>query len=180
MINIRSKTEKELLIYYFCNTNAKHHLHELARILHLDSANLDKKLKQLVKIGLFTAETRGNQKIYSINHKFPLFKEYKSIINKTYGIDNLLTKTLNKISGIQKAYIFGSYTTQKFDQFSDIDLLIIGDNNSLKLSKALHIIEKKINREINAIEISTKEYQKTKKTNPLLKNIFKQKTIQII
>lgn len=180
MFQIRSKIEKNLLPYFFLNPTAKHHLHEIARILQLDSANLNKKLKQLEKTGLFKSEKRGNQKIYSLNQKFPLLKEYESIINKTYGVSDQLTKALNKIPGIEEAFIFGSYATKRFDSFSDIDLLVIGHHDSLKLSKALHKIEKGVHREVNMVEMNPAEYQKVRNTDPFLVNIFKQRVIQLI
>ena len=172
MFTIRSKTEQALLSYFFLNTSAKHHLNELARILKVDPANLDKKLKKMEKAGLFKSKQLGNLKIYSLNHKFPLFTEYKSIINKTYGVEEMLKKELSKVSGIQKAYIFGSYANGKFDQFSDIDLLVIGNHDGLELSKVLVKIEGKINREINYVEIYPNELQKRLKNDQFLKNIF--------
>lgn len=180
MLTIRSNIEKELLTYYFLNAGAAHHINELARILNLDPANLDKKLKQLEAFGLFTSERRGNQAIYSLNRKFPLFKEYSSIINKTYGLENLLKKHLKNVKGIENAYIFGSYANTVFDNFSDIDLLVVGKQNAMDLSNALHKTEKMINREINPIEFGPAEYSKQIKKNPLLIDIFKKKTIKII
>ena len=172
MFKIRSKTEQKLLTYYFLNTNARHHLHELARILNVDPANLSKKLKKMEKAKLFKSENLGNLKIYSLNHKFPLFSEYKSIINKTFGVEDMLKKALSNIPGIQKAYIFGSYANGKFDEYSDIDLLVIGNHNGLELSKALVKIEGKINREINHVEIYPSELKKRLRNNQFFKNIF--------
>jgi len=180
MLTIKSNIEKKLLIYYFANTQTEHHLSELARILTVDPANLDKKIKQLEHDGLFKVHARGNQKIYSLNHHFPLYREYKNIISKTYGIEDMLKQVLKKMAGVQNAYIFGSYATGNFDNFSDIDLLVIGEHDALKLSTAIHKIEKMVDREINIVEFRANDFKKQIKTNPLLINIFKKSTIKLI
>lgn len=179
MFEIRSKLEKELMAYFFLNPGEKHHLHELARILSADPANLNVKLKKLKAGGLFKCEERGNQKIYSLNEKFPLLSEYKSIISKTYGAEDILKKALEKVSGIIRACIFGSYAKGNFDRFSDIDLLVIGDHDSLELTSAVSSAERKMGREINFVEYSPDEYNRLRKTDPFLKTAEKN-IIQII
>ena len=179
MLEIKSKIERELLTYFFLNQKASHHLNELARVLEVDPANLDKKLKELIKSGLFKFKNQGNQKIYSLNPSFPLFKEYQNIIKKMYGIDEILKEKLKELKGIKKAYLFGSYANENFDEFSDIDLLIIGDQDSLDLSEILSELEKKIKREINVVEYSEDDYSERLNT-PFIKNIFSKKTIQLI
>jgi len=177
MLKISSKIERDLLTYFFLHVTEEHHLHAIARLIDADPANLDKKLKALTKQGLFKVKQRGNQSLYSLNQTFFLFNEYKGIVNKTYGIEHLIRQALQGIPGIKKAFIFGSYAKGTFDQFSDIDLLVVGDHDSLTLSAAMSKIERGMGREISIVEIDTKEFAKPKK--PFINQILSEKMIEL-
>ncbi|MBU0705630.1 nucleotidyltransferase domain-containing protein [Patescibacteria group bacterium] len=177
MIKINSKIERDLLTYFFLHVTSEHHLHEIARIIGADPGNLDKKLKALTKQGLFQVKKRGNQSLYSLNPSFFLFNEYKGIVNKTYGIEHQIKQALQKVPGIKKAFIFGSYASGKFDEYSDIDLLVVGEQDGLELSKAISDVERKAGREINIVEIDSKEFAKPKK--PFINQILTEKMIEL-
>lgn len=177
MLKISSKIERDLLTYFFLNVTSEHHLHEIARIIDADPGNLNKKLKSLTKQGLFRVKKRGNQTIYSLNQSFFLFNEYKGIVNKTYGIEHQIKEALQKVRGIKKAFIFGSYVKGGFDEYSDIDLLVVGEQDGLTLSKAITNVESKMGREIGIVEIDIKEFTKPKK--PFINQILAEKMIEL-
>lgn len=95
MISMRSKITKQLLNYFFLNPEESLFVNEISRKLCLDKRNLVKKLKELQEEGILKSETRGNQKIYSINKEYPLYNEYKQIIFKTIGIEKELSNIVN-------------------------------------------------------------------------------------
>ncbi len=72
---------------------------------------------------------------YSINKKYPLLKEVKKAFELKYGLGDLIANSLKKIKEIKEAYIFGSYAKRNFGAESDIDLLIIGDHDTMKATK---------------------------------------------
>ncbi|MCD6528493.1 nucleotidyltransferase domain-containing protein, partial [bacterium] len=59
---------------------------------------------------------------------------------------------MKKIKGVESVYIFGSYAKDKLSLESDIDLLIVGNFDTLKLQKVLLEIQKFTGREINSVE----------------------------
>ncbi|OGS33633.1 MAG: hypothetical protein A2474_05585 [Elusimicrobia bacterium RIFOXYC2_FULL_34_12] len=97
------------------------------------------------------------------------------------GIENLLIKTLNQINDIKEVYIYGSYANNKLKADSDIDLLLIGKYDILKVQKKLREIQQIIGREINTVDMSPEEFIKKKKNkDQLIKTIFENKTIRLI
>ena len=82
----RSRLRQKLLSYFFTNPNANLYLREIASVLKEDPGNLSKEFAKLEKEGIFISTLRGNQKYFSLNKKYPLYKELKSIIFKTIGI----------------------------------------------------------------------------------------------
>lgn len=180
-MSFHSKITQKLLSYFFVNTAAKKYLNELARILKVDAKNLDTKIKELERLGLFMSEFEGKQKYYFLNKDYPLLKEYISIFNKTFGVVHFLTTVFGKINNIKEAYIFGSYAKNEMDVNSDIDLLIIGSHKSLDAQKAILPLQSQVGREINIIDMTQNEFENRKAENdPLINDIFSKPIIKIL
>ena len=174
----KSSLRKKLLAYYFSNPEAEHYLREIALILEVDPGNLSKELSRLEKEGIFISQERGRIKLYKLDKEYPLFHELKNIIFKTIGIEGLLKKEIQDISGIQIAFIYGSFAQNKARVDSDIDIFIIGEPNEQKLNQNIFSLEKQLGREINYIFWSKDEViKKTKERNSFLSEIFKDKKI---
>lgn len=181
MLIIHSDLERRLLVHFFMNEGTEEYLHELARKLKVDPGNLDKKIKKLEKEGLFISASRGKQRYYTLNKKFPLLQEYRAIIQKTYGVEARIAKELKHLKGLSQAILFGSYAKGEWKLMSDIDLLLIGDFNPISASKILTKLEKEFGREINAVEMGSKEFETKKQhKNELLENIFKHSFIKLL
>jgi len=180
MISLRSKITQAVLGYFFVHEGAAAYINELARKLSLDSGNLTRKLKELEATGILTSEMRGKETYYTLHKKYPLLKEYKKIVLKTVGFEALLRQSLQKISGIKHAYIYGSYAQNQMNTSSDIDLLIIGDHNTLEAQKIIAGLQLSLDREINVTQISTQESLARKKTDPFYQTIFKKPKIKVI
>lgn len=181
MLSITSKLTKTLLGFYFLHEDEILYVNELVRRLDLDKRNLMKKLKELEKEGIFSSQMKGNQKYFSLNKKYALYKEYKTIILKTIGLEHKLKDTLADIKGIKKVYIFGSYAEDKMDASSDIDIIVIGDQDTLLIQKRISQLQKIMDREINVINMTENEFMlKQKIKDPFILNILKKKKIEII
>ena len=67
------------------------------------------------------------------------------------------------ISGISKAFIFGSFADGTQDSLSDVDIIITGDINEDALIEKISSLENKFQREINYHIYSEKEFLKKRK-----------------
>lgn len=180
MLEYRSQITKKVLGYYFLNPERSHYINELANLLSVDPGNLFRKLKELEQEGILVSETRGNQKYFLLNKKYPLLHELKKIYNAKYGIVELLKKRIKNLKNMKSAWVFGSYAKNTFQQESDIDLLLVGSHSSLEAKRLILPLEKDIGREINIVDMTEKEFQsRKKKKDEFIKNIFSQKTIEI-
>lgn len=181
MLSLRSKVTQKVLTFVFIHNDEEFYARELARRLSLPHSNLINKLHELEKLGLLTSQHRGQEKYYKLNKKFPLLKEYKAIVQKTFGFEEKLKEALKRTKGIEKAILFGSYVTRKMDQYSDIDLIVIGKHNTINLQKNISILQKEFDREINAISMSSIEFeQKKRRKDTFLKRVFDSPIIEVI
>ena len=169
----KSKIRQDLLTLFFTNQSQKYYLRELQRILGYSAGSIRRELLKYQKDNLFNTQKVGNLLYYSLNTKHPLFKELKSIISKTVGIEGGLRKALLSIEGIKIAFIYGSFASKREKATSDIDIMIIGNLNTSVLNEKVAELERRLKREINISIYSPEEYERKK----LLKSGF---TIDVI
>ena len=159
-----SPNQQVLLTLFISNPFQEYHLHEIGRILGKKPGVFQKALNALEKENILKSQMRGNQRIVSLNKQYPLLKEITKIIQKTVGVEALLKEVVGKESGIQTAFIFGSYAKDKMRSESDIDLIFVGEKEAQDvILEAIEKIEKQIQREINPKLYSPREYAKKKK-----------------
>ena len=177
----RSKLRKQLLRHYFINPGGRYYLRELERILKFPVGNIRRELKKLEKFGLFISEKKGNLLFYSLNVKCPVYNEIKTMVIKTTALGDIFRNKFKKVSGIEFAFIYGSFAKGQETQSSDIDIMLIGDVLQRELLSRLHEIEDKIGRTINYLSYSRKEViDRIKKKNYFMLNVFKDKKIMLV
>jgi predicted nucleotidyltransferase len=181
MLSLRSKITQKILNLFFLNEKERFYVNELAKLIKEDPSNVYKKLIEFKKEGILSDEFQGKERYFFLNRKYPFLREYKKIILKGLGFERILKEKLKKLKGVDSVYIFGSYAEDKLSLESDIDLLIIGDFDILKLQKAILETQRLTGREINSIELTKKEFEKRiKGKDSFLKDIFSEKYIKIL
>ena len=171
----KSRIRQDLFTLFFTNPSKKYYLRELHRMLGYSVGSIRRELLKFQKDDLFNTQRVGNLLYYSLNTKHPLFKELKSIVSKTVGVEGSLKKTLSSIKKIKVAFIYGSFATKHQKAASDIDLMVIGNPDTTYLNEKIAELEKRLKREINPTIYSLKEYKTKKKAKTgfvmeLLKN----------
>jgi predicted nucleotidyltransferase/predicted transcriptional regulator with HTH domain len=179
----KSRLRNKILLHFFTNPDDEKYLREIAIILGEDPGNLSKEMSKLGKEGIFLSADRGKQKYFSLNKKYPLFEELKSIIFKTIGIQGSLYKIVNEVVGIIFAFIYGSFAKSEESALSDIDLCLIIDigyfNENIFLEK-INDLENRISREINYIYYSEKEwYRMVKEKDSFILSILDNQKIML-
>ena len=181
MLDLRSKARQRLLVYYFTNPKARHHLRDLAERLGIDPSNLSKELARLEREGLFRSEVSGRQKYFQLNREYSLFDEVRRIVAKTIGAGPLLAQSLKKIEGIEEAYLYGSFARNQQDAGSDIDVLVIGRPKGNVLAEAMQRLERQLGREINYTVLSRKELEARRvRKDAFLENVWQNKRVSLV
>ena len=162
-ILMNAKLRRKLLTYSFTHSDENYYVRELSSLIDEDPGNLSRELKKLEDEGLFTSVTKGKVKFYSLNKKYPVFKELKKIIFKTEGVEGSLNQIVRRYEGISLAFIYGSYAKNKEKTASDIDLLVVGEFPQSKFTRDIRDLESKLNREINYTFYDRGEFEKEKK-----------------
>jgi len=162
-----------MLARFFTDESRRFYINEMARLVGTTQGTCRRELNRLVDMGMLMTLREGNLQYYYVNKQYPLYKEYRTIVQKTIGIEALLRKALNGIEGLIYAFILGSYAKKEFKPKSDIDIVVIGIVSEGRLIKVIREIEKALDREINYHIYTVREFKKKLKTESFMKNIIK-------
>ena len=174
----KSKIRQDLLALFFSNKSKSYYLRELQRMLGYSAGSIRRELLRFKKENLFTTQKVGNLLYYHLNTTHPLFKELKSIVFKTVGVQGSIRKALEKVGKVKLSFIYGSYARAKETYLSDIDLIVIGNPNEDTLLKELDSLEDKFKREINYKLYTFKKFKKEiEEKEPFILEIMRGKKI---
>ena len=100
---------------------------------------------------MVTTRRVGRQKHYQANARSPLFKELRSVVQKTVGLLDPLREALHPLaSQITAAFVYGSVAAQRDTALSDIDLLIISNDLTYgDVFRALESSHRALGRRVN-------------------------------
>ena len=177
----KSRIRQDILTLFFTNPSKRFYLRELERVLGYSAGSIRREILKFQKDNLFKTEKLGNLIYYSLNTKHPLFKELKSIVSKTAGVEGALKKTLLPIKEIKIAFIYGSFAAKREKETSDIDLMVIGNPDTSLLNEKLAALEKRLGREINVTLYSWKEFEhKKREKSGFVKELLKSPKIMLV
>ena len=158
---ITSKTRIKLLLKFFLNSNASSYLRNLEGEFHESTNGIRLELNKFEKAGLLTSRMSGNKKLYSANTTHPLFNDIHNILLKYIGFDQIISKVITKLGGVNKVYLVGSFAKGVNSQV--IDLLLVGDNINREYLARLTIKgENLIKRKIRYLVYNTHEFNEIK------------------
>ena len=155
---ISSKTRIKLLVRLFLNPRARSYLRELAKEFKVSTNAVREELNQLTRTQLLKSEKSGRQVIYRANTDHVLYPELRSMISKVLGIDQVVDGIVNRLGKLKLAYLIDDYAEGKDSGI--IDLILVGDIDSLQLNSLKEKTENHIHRKIRILVLSTLEYAK--------------------
>lgn len=141
---------RRVLSLLLLNPDRAYHVREIARLTATQAGTLHKELTRLAAVGILEKHAQGNQLSYKANKHSIIFSELASIMRKTSGLADVLIDALMPLrDDIVFAWIYGSMASGKAHEYSDIDLLVVGEVEYQPLIKALYPCQERLAREIN-------------------------------
>lgn len=153
-----SRTRTTVLALFFSDPEKEYYLRQLEKLVGYSAANIRREMVRLETEGLFLSRNIGKLKLYKLNKEYPIYHELKGIIRKTVGVEGGLRAPLNKVKGIDFAFIYGSFAEGKERSLSDIDIIVIGSIRPMDIKSLFFEYQSKIGREINSIIYTTEEF----------------------
>ena len=159
----------KILGWLLMNPNARTSINKLARELAASPATVMRYSNLFSDVGLVTIEKAGTAHLLALNNENPIVIELKKcailLILNEYSICDIAREAVS-------IALYGSAMTGTFTGASDLDILIIGEDDQVDRDKVLEIQEK-IGREIQLTVIPWHKFEKMKKENdPFIMNVI--------
>lgn len=156
-----SKTRAKLLNLFFENPDKSFYVREMTRVIDEQINSVRRELLNLESIGIIKNETFDNKVYYSANAKHPYTRPLSEIFSKK--IDSARDKDIKATTWEDycrpvKNYLKGLVVTNRLPGQDGIDLLIIGNDRTKKLTRWAEVIEKKLGKPINYVIMSVDDF----------------------
>ncbi len=163
---VTSKTRIKLLIKFFLNSRTSSYLRDLEAEFGDSSNGIRLELNRFEEAGMLVSRVEGNKKFYRANTGHPLFRDIHNILLKITGIDQVIDKVLNRLGGLEEAWLVGDFAAGRDSKV--IDLVLVGvDINVENLHDYIEKAESLINRRIRYLILSPAERQIIDEQYPL-------------
>lgn len=161
-----SKTRAKLLALFFENTEKSYYVREITRVIEEQINSVRRELTNLSALGLVKIENYENKVYYSANMKHPFARPMTEIFARSnamnYAVDGQTIEVrrttwedyVRPVANLVSALI----VTNRLPGQDGLDLLIVGDDRTHKLTHWAEIIEKRQGKPLNYAIISREDY----------------------
>jgi len=153
-MNLFSNKPSLILSYFLDNPKIELSQKDIILNIGISKVTAIKSLNFLVNDNLLSMKKIGPTNLYSLNINDPYIKQLKILEN---------IQKLRKLSTLPikaEIYLYGSSARGEDDNFSDIDLLVIGSIKREEIFSFIEKISKKINKTINYNIFSNLQWSK--------------------
>ncbi len=145
---LRSGQQAQILAVLFTADEREWQMHELAEAAGVTPMTTGREVALLEGAGIVTVRSVGVSKLVSVNPASPYFSPLRELVLIGFGPQPLLADALRDISGVEKAFIFGSWAERRHGLAgrspNDIDLMVIGSPERGLVHSAVSLVEQQI------------------------------------
>lgn len=156
-----SKTRAKLLQLFFENPEKSFYVREMTRVIEEQINSVRRELNNLESIGIIKSETYDNKIYYSANSKHPYTRPLAEIFSKKVNAahsQEIKSSSWEDYIRPVKHYLKGLVVTNRLPGQDGIDLLVIGNDRTKKLTRWAEVVEKKLGKPINYAIMSVDDF----------------------
>lgn len=170
---------QRVLALLLLHADQSFYVREIARLTGVPPGSLHRELGQLAEAGLLERTTAGNQVRYQANRSCPIFDELAGMLRKTTGLADVLREALAPLGrAVRAAFVFGSVAQGKERATSDVDVMIVGSANFVRVVGALASAGEQLRREINPVVMRPGEFRAALKArDPFVSRVMREPKI---
>lgn len=179
-----SKTRAKLLKLFFSNPEKSFYVREMTRVIDEQINSVRRELLNLENIGIIKNETFDNKIYYSANSKHPFTRPLIEMFSKKISSSEskeIRDTTWEDYSRPIKNYLKGLVVTNRLPGQDGVDLLVIGNDRTKKLTRWAEVIEKKLGKPVNYVIMSVDDFTYRKNVHDrFIREIFEMEITEII
>ncbi|HEX6042209.1 nucleotidyltransferase domain-containing protein [Longimicrobium sp.] len=141
-----------LVVFFAVHPGQRFHLRELMRRTGLPSASMQAELRRLTGLGALGREEEGGRAIFRADEAHPAWHAWTLLLRSCVHPPHVVREALVDANGIDCAFVFGSMARGDARHASDVDVLLIGDDDAqLRAGRVLSEVSFLIDREIDVL-----------------------------
>jgi predicted nucleotidyltransferase len=149
-----------ILGHFLSHPNTSYYIKEVARMLGVSSGSVSTAVRFLSEGGLLIREEQDRVHPYRLNLDHPL----ATPLRKAYGLLVVLSsrpveRLLDADSNVVSIALYGSYADGSYDEWSDIDLLVVTSTKRDELLEAVADLERDLGRPVNVSLFKLSEWR---------------------
>lgn len=155
---------------FYSNPNRSFYVREITRKIDEQINSVRRELANLLSIGIISSDTNNNRLYYEVNQDYEYYAALSEIfgggvaskVKETASDDSGQGNDIKSLGNVEVAIYTGQFTR---DETSGIDLLIVGDVNSTKLSKFMTDLEQQEGKELRYAVMPIDEFTYRRQVN---------------
>ena len=179
-----SKTRAKLLNLFFSNPEKSFYVREMTRVIEEQIHSVRRELLNLESIDIIKNEAFDNKIYYSANRKHPFCRPLVDLFSKKIDPGrehDIRESTWEEYTRPVKNYLTALVVTNRLPGQEGIDLLIIGNDRTKKLTQWAELIEKKLGKPINYAIMSPDDFSyRVRVHDRFIKEILEMEISEII
>ena len=156
-----SKTRTKLLSLFFSNPSKSYYVREITRVIEEQINSVRRELMNLESIGIIKNDTYDNKVYYSANLKHPYTHALTEIFTKKIDVvkdrdvrESSWDEYVKPVKNILSALLI----TNRVPGQDGIDMMIIGNDDTKKLTRWAEAVEKKQGKPVNYVILSKDDF----------------------
>jgi DNA-binding transcriptional ArsR family regulator len=152
---LRSQQQGEILALLLGDPDRELSLTEISRLTSAPHPSVYREVERAEQAGLVTTRKVGNTRLVRADTGSPYFAGLAEVLTRAFGVPAVLAEVLRPVSGIEQAYVYGSWAARHDGQpgqrpVADIDVLVLGTPDRDQLYDALGGAEQRLGRPVEA------------------------------
>jgi DNA-binding transcriptional ArsR family regulator len=178
---LRSQQQGEILALLLGDPDRELSLTEISHRTGAPHPSVYREVQRAEKAGLVTTRKVGNTRLIRADTSSPYYAGLAEVLTRAFGVPAVLAEALHGVSGIDMAYIYGSWAARHAGQpgqrpVGDIDILILGTPERDQLYEAVGAAEQQLGRPVQAtvrdadwLKSGTGSFHENVSSRPMLK-----------
>lgn len=151
---LRSQQQGEILALIFSGEELG--ITDIARRTGVPYASVHREVERAEQAGIVVSRRIGRTRLVAPNPHSPYLPELATVIVRAFGPPHILAATLRDVSGIERAYLYGSWAAHATGSATgrpvgDLDLLVLGKPDRTTLYAAVASAEARLGRPIQVV-----------------------------
>lgn len=182
---LRSRAQGEILAWVLLHPEQSFSLAQIAEHTGTSSPTVMREVDRLIAAGLAHSSRSGNQRLIRADTANIVYRPLAELLAVTFGPRGVLTEALRQVSGIERAFIYGSwaarYTEKPGTPPGDIDVLILGTPTRSDIDDAVDTTERRLRRDVNVRVIAPEAWADAiATTDPFATTVLARPTVPLI